>query len=284
MEIIFITGKGGVGKSAVAGAYARRCSQQGKRTLLVELGDQSFYRDFFEIRDISYKPIQIQPNLHVALWSGLECLKEYALYLLKIEALYRLFFENSVSRALINIAPGLSELAVLGKITSGPPRNVGPRLPFDCIVVDAFASGHFMALLRAPRGLSRAITFGPMAQQSRDIHAVLSNASICRYVIVSLPEELPVVESIELSQEIQAEVGIKPVHVMNKCLDLSDNLLQAEKNLSGFRDYLHEFRQRQDEMEGKFGQADISVKKLPFIFKHEAWTVIDDLAKELADG
>jgi anion-transporting ArsA/GET3 family ATPase len=284
MEIIFITGKGGVGKSAVAAAYALRQSQTGKRTILVELGNQSFYQDYFETPPISYKPVNIRENLDFALWSGLECLKEYALYLLKIETLYRLFFENSVSRALINVAPGLSELSVLGKITSGPPRNVGPRLPYECVVVDAYASGHFISLLRAPRGMAEAVRFGPMGQQSRDITRVLSDPSICRYFVVSLPEELPVVEALELSEQIRRETGIRPINLMNKCLPLNDEILPAEKNLEDFSRYLQEFRQRQKKMENKFAENGFAIKKLPLVLKHQAWSIVSDMAQELADG
>src|SRR6476469_2626242 len=81
-KIIFVTGKGGVGKSAVAAALALRQSQAGMNTLLVELGYQSFYRDYFSLPEVTYQPQNLRENLDLALWSGPEALKEYARYLL----------------------------------------------------------------------------------------------------------------------------------------------------------------------------------------------------------
>jgi hypothetical protein len=143
-EIIFVTGKGGVGKSAVAAAIALKKSQS-KRTLLVELGSQSFYKDYFRLPSLGFDPQNIKDNLDLALWSGTECLKEYARYLLKVESLYRLFFENSVTRSLINIAPGLAELAIMGKATSHP-RKVGPVLNYDCLVIDVGEFAHLVEI------------------------------------------------------------------------------------------------------------------------------------------
>src|SRR6478609_844435 len=98
-EIHFVTGKGGVGKSVVAAALALKLSRQGKKVLLVELGDQSFFKDFFELADVTFHPQLIKPNLSLALWTGESCLREYAQYLVKVESLAKLFFDNAVMRA-----------------------------------------------------------------------------------------------------------------------------------------------------------------------------------------
>lgn len=91
-EIHFVTGKGGVGKSIMAAALALKLSQTGKRVLLVELGEQSFYRNFFDLPHVGFQPTLVKPHLSVALWSGDTCLREYAHYLIKVESLSRLFF------------------------------------------------------------------------------------------------------------------------------------------------------------------------------------------------
>ncbi|MBV2169811.1 MAG: AAA family ATPase, partial [Bdellovibrio sp.] len=173
-EIHFVTGKGGVGKSVVAAALALKKSREGKKVLLVELGDQSFYKDFFDLPAVGYQPTAIAPNLSLALWTGEACLQEYARHFIKVESLAKLFFENAVMKAFINVAPALPELAIMGKVTSGP-RKHGPALPFDCLVVDAFATGHFVALLEAPKGMAQAVQFGPMGEQSRSIDACIRN-------------------------------------------------------------------------------------------------------------
>ena len=155
MRIQFVTGKGGVGKSCQAAALALAHHRLGHRTILAELGDHSFYRDYFQMPTVDDSPRVTPFGFSVALWSGQSCLREYALHLLKVERLYKLFFENPISHALIQAAPALAELSILGKVTSGPPRNVGPKMPFDVVVVDGFASGHFAALLKAPQSHGR---------------------------------------------------------------------------------------------------------------------------------
>src|SRR5690606_4499899 len=115
-------------------------------------GDQSFYQNFFKLSRVAYAPAPLRPQVDVALWTGTESLREYAHHLLKVEKVADLFFENPVMRTFLNVAPALTELAILGKITSHPRRH-GPPLPYDCLVIDAYATGHFLALLDAPAGM-----------------------------------------------------------------------------------------------------------------------------------
>lgn len=284
-EIVFITGKGGVGKSAVAAGFALNRALMGKKTLLVELGYQSFFKDYFDLPDVTYRPKPLRENLDLALWSGPECLKEYALHLIKVESLYRLFFENAVTRSLINVAPALSELAMLGKITSHP-RQIGPPLLYDVIVVDAFSTGHFLALLKAPEGMSEAIRFGPMGQQSRSIERILKNPQYCKYFVVSLPEELPVVEGMELAAEIEKLVGIKPRHVLNKIVPLTKASLSEKPmtdKLEKFQDYLQKINLQQDLLEKKLSDQ-FPTWKVPFVFSSQPWEIVDSIAKTLSDS
>lgn len=285
-EIHFVTGKGGVGKSVVAAALALKKSREGKKVLLVELGDQSFFQDFFELSPVGFQAKNIQPQLSVALWTGEACLQEYARHLIKVESLAKLFFENAVMKAFVSVAPGLSELAILGKVTSGP-RKHGPPLPFDCLVVDAFATGHFLALLGAPRGMAQAIQFGPMGEQSRSIDACIKDASLCQFHIVTLPEELPVKEALELRETLQLEFGISSEVIVNKVLqtDIPEEALvqaQMEKSdLGRFASYLAYQMRHQKEMLTKVESATDKVQVLPLQFESDAWPLVEQIAEAL---
>lgn len=289
MEINFVTGKGGVGKSAVAAAMALQRARSGLRTLLVELGDQSYYRDYFDLQQVTYQPQSIEISsvkFDLAQWSGQECLREYALHILKIESLYRLFFENAVSRALVNVAPALPELSILGKITSGPPRNVGPKMPYDCLVIDSYASGHMMALLNAPKGLAAAIRFGPMGEQVHQINQIIQDGKTCHYYVVALPEELPMIEGIELSQNIQKATSLKPKILLNRMLPLSQDLKQslnvpAEEALKDFHEYLKNLDLRQSALLDRLQQTGFQISVLPWILKSEARQITEILSQRL---
>src|SRR4051812_23546995 len=102
--IHLITGKGGVGKSTVAAAMAWRLAANGRKTLLVEFGERSFYRHIFQT-EIGMTPLMLTTHLSVTRWEGEACLREYLQHFLKIEKLVDLFFDNKIMRALIQAAP-----------------------------------------------------------------------------------------------------------------------------------------------------------------------------------
>lgn len=289
-KIHFFTGKGGVGKSLLAAsyAYARAVSigqtnttEHSGPVLLAELTERSFYKDFLELDHIGYKPTPIDKlakNLLVSQWNTTECLKEYAMHLLKIESLYKLFFETPVSKSLISVAPGLQELAILGKATSDA-RKYGPKMGFSQIVIDAFASGHFMSLLRAPKAMSEIISFGPMGQHSRGIDLCLRDPNICEVHLVTLPEELPTTETIELYQQLKNEFGITPRVYLNKLLNLTaedfNDLKPDEKK------YFSELNENEKISAEKLTVAEIKFQKIAFIPEINTQSLIRKISKEL---
>lgn len=263
-EIHFFTGKGGTGKSLLAAGLALREAKKGRRTLLVELGERSFYKDFFGLPEVRYQPTKFQENLDISLWSGTECLHEYARSLIKVESLTRLFFENSVSQSLINVAPGLTELAILGKATSGP-RHYGPSVPHEVIVIDAFATGHFLALMRAPAGMAEAIRFGPMGEQSRGIDQALHDPNLSRVHVVCLPEEMPVKETEELVAALR-ELKLEPDIVLNKMVPVPAEIPPSPHP---FAHFLRESAARQTEMRSRLAKLDVPMAEVPLLLMED---------------
>ncbi len=285
-ELHFITGKGGVGKSTVALAMAYKKSQAGKKVLLVELGDQSFYKEFLDLDSIDFKPTTLKENLDISLWSGGECLKEYARHLLKIEGLYKLFFENPISRSLINVAPGLAEISITGKITSGP-RHHGPQMQYDCLIIDAYATGHFLSMIKAPAAMAHAIHFGPMGEQNRGIDKILKDESLCHYHIVTLPEELPVKEAEELYAELHSFLGSKPDFYINKMLETSltgpqlKKLAKDNSSIGEFAEYVEAVIERQDDAKARLEKLKTQTTLMPFLTEADPWKMIESLSQEI---
>jgi anion-transporting ArsA/GET3 family ATPase len=275
--IHWISGKGGVGKSTVAAALAISLARSGFRTLLVELGEKGFYRLVFNV-EVAHEPREIQPRLSIARWDGEECLKEYLLYLLKLERIVDLFFENRVMKSLVQAAPGLKELALAGKITSGI-RGVGPTLPFDRIVVDGYSTGHFRTLVESPHAMAQAIPVGPMGEQSRSIDAVLRSAHNCYYHVVVAPEELPVVEGLELAKFIQDKFGLEPEMILNRWL-APPVTLEEMRNLpeSEFLSYLRFLLERQNSLENQVLQQTKKTKRVPYSWEFTARERLERLA------
>lgn len=286
-KIYMVTGKGGVGKSTVVAAIAKREAKGGKKTLLVELGEQSYFQYVFG-KPIEYEPTELEANFWAAIWGGETCLREYVYHLIKVKRIVDLFFDNRVMRTFIRAAPALKELALLGKITSGI-RHWGPPLPFDVIVVDGFASGHFLALLRAPLGMAELIEYGPMGEQSRKIQEVLSNRDVCQFIVVSMPEELPVTETIELQQNLQEIVHQKPTIVCNRVYNSGltqeelDAVLQSDTATGErrFAEFLLNLIKRQEGQLNLLKKAVGDFVTLPFVLEPDGVSVINQTERHL---
>ncbi len=287
-----VTGKGGVGKSAVAASIALIEAKQGKRVLLAELGERGFFRHVFPgAGDV--RPVEVTAGVDAVRWEPEACLREYLLHYLKVEKLVDLFFSNRVMRSFVGAAPGLRELALLGKITSGP-RGVGPDLPYDVVVVDAYATGHFRALCMAPVGMAAAIRVGPMADQSRMMTELLKNSKNTKMVIVTLPEELPMNEADELCQFVNQELSISPAIVINRNLPMPlskqelDSVQQKLVGRDGSMDWLQIFANYMSEQGGRQEAADQRVRgwgvqpiHLPFYFTADWPTLLREMSQDL---
>lgn len=278
-KIVFVTGKGGVGKSLIAASMAFDRARQGRKTLLVELGDTSYYQDLFSLQtEVTHQPQMTKYGFSVALWGGESSLREYVLHYLRMEKLYKLFFDNRVMRALVNVAPGLPEIAMLGKITSGI-RHVGPELPFDDIIVDSYATGHTLALLRTPNGMKQAIPLGPMGKHSSEIDEVLHDSKITSVYVVTLLEELPVVESLELVDQLKKDFGITPTIVANRVLKIPVPNSELENEPGEFAKHLVGMMNRQKEMRDRLSPQ--KVIEVPQIFSSNVDQLVVDSANAM---
>lgn len=275
-----VTGKGGVGKSLFSVVLARYFSNQNLQILLSELSEHSFFKDYLNLAEISYKPIAWKPNLDISQWSPDDCLKEYSLHLLKIESLYKLFFENPVSRSLIQVAPGLHELALLGKMTSSP-RKHGPPMRYDQIVLDSFSTGHFLSLLRAPAALNEAVPFGPMGEQTKGIDKWIRNPDFTEVHIVTLAEELPITEGIELFQQLKKEFNIDAKMYLNKISGLNDSDLSDFSGES--QDTLKNIISTEKTARSELKKGNIPYIELPLVTSLDTDILITKLVTVLAE-
>lgn len=242
-RIVFVTGKGGVGKSFTAATIAFREARKGRRVCLVELGSRSFYESYFETRGIGYEPVEIFQNLHVALLTPEDSIREYVTYYLKVSKLYDLIFQNKVARTFMNAVPGLNEMAILGKLTSDI-RHVGPQSEYDLYVVDCYSTGHALALFRASKGISEIVKVGPVSEQTRAMSDILKTPTLVSYVLVTLAEEMPINETFELHKALKEEFGAESTIILNRLLqppvspDEIGDLIRNNKLPEGMGDFV----------------------------------------------
>ncbi len=283
-EIVFVTGKGGVGKSVVAAALALRAARSGRKTLLVEFGRQSFYERLLDLPPGTGE-YPGQPGLEFARWDEEACLREYVGHYLPVARAADLFLGNRVIRALIRAAPTLKELALIGKAT-GPHRLRWARTDHELMVIDAFSTGHFLALLRAPRGINEAAPVGPVGRQTRTILEVLRDPAKCRFVVVALAEELPVTEALELHEAIATETGQHARLICNKIQPpVDDSELQRVRRdepgpAAAFASRLAMVRDRQRHWIDVLSRTDDEILRWPYHYAGSAAAVIAALAGE----
>lgn len=274
-KVVFFTGKGGVGKSAVASATALLGQRLGKKVFLVSWNP--FDR---EARPLPYHALGIP---HLVL-NGPDCFREYAVGILKFEKVVDMVLENKIIHTFISAAPGLTEAVIAGKIWDLSDKN-----PDALVLVDLPASGHALSFFSSPLGLRKLFRMGLVHREMERIcEMVLSPTTLIQ--LVSLPEELPVTETLELKNKLESlgRFHFGPVF-LNQCLpvfagkppsfeDAQTKLEGDSKNL--FNQYRNLFEQ-EAEAEAVLNREGLVIRKIPRLSCPEWITTVEAISEYL---
>ncbi|MEW6055623.1 MAG: ArsA family ATPase [Bdellovibrionota bacterium] len=248
-NLIFITGKGGVGKSTVAQACAQYLASQGKKTLLCHV---------LQLNNEEQRLIETAPNLHEITLKASECFREYIVLKLKLKSLYKAFLSNKIIQYMERAAPGVKEMVVLGKIWF-------ERLNYDHVVVDMPSTGYALTMIHTPFNFAELFPGGPIYRDAKDMIETFGNAQETAFVTVTLAEEMPIQESLELAADLKKLLPTNPswlvvnrlIRVLPEARSLYANrwseLSKEEASSSLWRalDYLiHRERQQQEQLAG----------------------------------
>ncbi len=204
-RLLVVTGKGGTGKSTLSAALALAAARRGKRALVCEVSARERVSEFFERPASGTEISELQKNVYSVHVRPREAMREYALMTLKYELIYNAVFENRVVRYFLNAAPSLAEIVMLGKVWWHAARDMERGRPrWDVVILDAPATGHGLTLLTVPEVFLSLVSDGPLARDMRDMQQLLTDPQRCATSIVSLPEEMPANEAIELHRALAA--------------------------------------------------------------------------------
>jgi anion-transporting ArsA/GET3 family ATPase len=202
-KLLFVTGKGGVGKSTVAASLALLAAQRGKKTLVCEVDAKGNLAQFFETKPTGFDPREVQPGLFAMTMNTEESLQEYLRLQVRIPMVARVGPLARVFDFVANAAPGVKEIVTVGKLL----WEVKER-HFDMVVVDAVATGHIIGQLRAPQAINELVQVGLIRQQTDWMLGMLEDEATTALCIVATPEEMPVNETIELAGRVREETNV----------------------------------------------------------------------------
>jgi anion-transporting ArsA/GET3 family ATPase len=207
-RLVVVTGKGGVGKTTVAAALGLAAARRGKRVVLCEVAEQDRLAALFSAR-LTHAETELAPGLFAVSVDPERAKQEWLRYQLKSRRVAGVLGGSRLFQYLTAAAPGLSELVTIGKVwdLAQLERRTGGSV-FDLAIVDAPATGHGLAMLRAPSTFAAVARVGPIGRQAERIDRSLRDPAHTGVVIAALPEEMPVNETVEFERALRRELDM----------------------------------------------------------------------------
>lgn len=197
-RLIIVTGKGGVGKSTFSAALAFAAARRNKRACVVEIYGQSRIAAMFGLAGRSYVPRPIGDGVDLASLTVAECLDNFGHRKLKMDTLVRLMLTNRVVTAFLDSVPGLHDLLQLGKIENMAMDPAPGDTAYDVVILDAPSTGHGLTLLQAARAMTESSRVGPFHDLAAMLERSFGDPVRSSLILVTLAEDLPVNETLEL--------------------------------------------------------------------------------------
>lgn len=204
-----VLGKGGVGKSTVSAALALAALRAGQRVLAVELDAIGGLAKALGARpERAGSIVPTESGVSVAVFEGAAALAEYLSHVVRLGPVLDVVFSHPLYKAFVAAAPGLRELMVIGKVRDELWLQKEAR--WDTLVLDAGTSGHALEHLRMPAVAAEAFGSGRVHRESRRVADALEDPARTRVHVVATPEEMPILEAIEVIvtlRELRLPVG-----------------------------------------------------------------------------
>ncbi|MEM9462737.1 MAG: ArsA-related P-loop ATPase [Myxococcota bacterium] len=208
-RFLLFTGKGGVGKSTLTAALAIEAAARGQTPLVVELGHRATMRSVFGVEAVGWKPRPVGHGVHAMSVEMDQAVVEYMAAHIPSRRVARAIVSNQVLERLFKAMPAVGEIATINALhqleaeckDDGRPR-------WDPILVDLDATGHALMFLELRKVVGHLMGAGPMRRLIDQMAEMFADPQRTRLNLVTLPDELPVTETLELYQRVQADRSV----------------------------------------------------------------------------
>jgi anion-transporting ArsA/GET3 family ATPase len=203
LRLVFVSGKGGTGKTTVAAALAQLAAERGKRVLACEVDAKGDLAAAFEAEPPGFKEKEVVPGVFAMSMDTEASLREYLKLNLKIPVVGRIGPLAKAFDFVATAAPGVKEILTVGKLCYEVREQ-----HYDLVVVDAPATGHIIGQLAAPQAINDLVKVGLIRSQTDWMLDILSDPERTGLVAVTTPEEMPVAETLDLAGRVAEETTV----------------------------------------------------------------------------
>ena len=220
-RLLFVAGKGGVGRTTVAASLGLLAARRGKRTIVVEVAKQERVSRSFRHAGAGYRETELAPSLYGISIDPDKSLEEFLVDQVGSRRLAGLLFHNRIFEYFAAATPGLRELVTIGKVWELAllERRRRGDTPYDLVILDGPPTGQGLGMLRTPRTFADVARVGPIRRKALIIDEFLRDPARTGVVAVALPEDMPVNETLELGARLREQMGYDPeLVVMNALL------------------------------------------------------------------
>jgi arsenite-transporting ATPase len=227
-KLLFISGKGGVGKSLATASLAKVLRSLGKKVLVVESNLSEQLSPLLAFESAGHDGMVNADGIHIMNLDPRLNFKDFIVKHLGFESMFKKVFSQSLVKSFLDVIPGLLEMTLIGRLFY--ESKLREDQIFDHVIFDSYALGHHLTILQTPDAILKSELKGLVFDEVRKVKAFLSSEEVAS-IILSQPEPLIFSETTDFIPKLIRETDVDVIGVVvNRTLAFSLEALQKQKS------------------------------------------------------